>query len=66
MATPKKAAPCPICGKPESAATRPFCSKRCANLDLGRWLKGDYRIPTEEQPETPQDRQDKEGEDEGG
>jgi endogenous inhibitor of DNA gyrase (YacG/DUF329 family) len=39
---------CPICGKPEAAAHRPFCSKRCALLDLGRWLGGDYRLPTNE------------------
>jgi uncharacterized protein len=39
---------CPICGKPADARHRPFCSKRCALLDLGRWLKGDYRIPTDE------------------
>jgi uncharacterized protein len=32
------------------AAYRPFCSKRCADIDLGRWLKENYRIPTEEAP----------------
>jgi uncharacterized protein len=42
---------CPICGKPALLQYRPFCSPRCAQLDLGRWLKGDYRIPTEEPPE---------------
>jgi len=42
---------CPICGKPALQQHRPFCSPRCAQLDLGRWLKGDYRIPTEEAPE---------------
>jgi endogenous inhibitor of DNA gyrase (YacG/DUF329 family) len=42
---------CPICGKPALRQYRPFCSPRCAQLDLGRWLKGDYRIPTEEAPE---------------
>ena len=36
---------CPICGKPGIAAYRPFCSKRCADIDLGRWLKGSYVIP---------------------
>jgi len=30
---------------------RPFCSARCAQIDLGRWLKGNYRIPTEEDPD---------------
>jgi uncharacterized protein len=43
--------PCPICGKPAVPQHRPFCSARCAQIDLGRWLKGDYRIPTEEAPE---------------
>lgn len=36
---------CPICGKPRVEEYRPFCSKRCADVDLGRWLKGDYAIP---------------------
>jgi len=39
---------CPICGKPTVEATRPFCSKRCADIDLSRWLKGVYAIPVEE------------------
>ena len=42
---------CPICGKPAVPEYRPFCSVRCAQIDLGRWLKGDYRIATEEAPE---------------
>lgn len=41
---------CPICGKPAQAAYRPFCSKRCADIDLHRWLSGSYRVPTEEAP----------------
>jgi endogenous inhibitor of DNA gyrase (YacG/DUF329 family) len=36
---------CPICGKPAGAEFRPFCSRRCADVDLGRWLKGGYAIP---------------------
>lgn len=36
---------CPICGKPASAAYRPFCSKRCADVDLQRWLSGGYAVP---------------------
>ena len=36
---------CAICGKPQTLATRPFCSKRCADVDLGRWLRGAYAIP---------------------
>jgi uncharacterized protein len=43
--------PCPICGKPPVPQYRPFCSARCAQIDLGRWLKGNYSIPTEEGPE---------------
>jgi endogenous inhibitor of DNA gyrase (YacG/DUF329 family) len=42
---------CPICGKPAEPRYRPFCSVRCTQIDLGRWLKGAYRIPTEEAPE---------------
>ncbi|HYM73031.1 MAG TPA: DNA gyrase inhibitor YacG [Stellaceae bacterium] len=42
---------CPNCGKPTKAAHRPFCSARCRNIDLGRWLKGGYRIETEEPAE---------------
>lgn len=38
---------CPICGKETEARYRPFCSKRCADVDLGRWLKGAYAIPGE-------------------
>ncbi len=36
---------CPICGKPGNEDYRPFCSKRCADVDLGRWLSGRYAIP---------------------
>jgi hypothetical protein len=39
---------CPICGKPAEEKFRPFCSKRCADVDLARWLKGVYAIPAEE------------------
>ena len=42
--------PCPICGKRPVAAYAPFCSKRCADVDLHRWLGGVYAVPTEEQP----------------
>ena len=36
---------CPICGKPRDPRYEPFCSKRCADVDLHRWLKGSYIIP---------------------
>ena len=42
---------CPECGQPMDHGFRPFCSKRCADLDLGRWLQGTYRIPVDEEPE---------------
>jgi len=47
----RKRGKCPICGKVTVESFRPFCSKRCADVDLARWLRGDYRIPTDERPE---------------
>jgi uncharacterized protein len=38
-------AKCPICGRQVEAAYRPFCSRRCADVDLSRWLRGAYAIP---------------------
>jgi endogenous inhibitor of DNA gyrase (YacG/DUF329 family) len=40
--------PCPICGKPQAQAFRPFCSKRCADVDLSRWFRGAYALPSED------------------
>ncbi len=37
---------CPICGEDTVHKYRPFCSERCANRDLGHWLRGDYAIPS--------------------
>lgn len=45
---------CPICAKPAHDTYRPFCSKRCADVDLGRWLTGGYAIPVAETDETDQ------------
>jgi endogenous inhibitor of DNA gyrase (YacG/DUF329 family) len=42
---------CPICGKPAAPAHQPFCSAHCVNIDLGRWLDGNYRVPTEDPPD---------------
>jgi endogenous inhibitor of DNA gyrase (YacG/DUF329 family) len=42
---------CPVCRKPAVEEHRPFCSSRCANVDLGRWLGESYRVSTEEKPE---------------
>jgi endogenous inhibitor of DNA gyrase (YacG/DUF329 family) len=39
---------CPICAKDTDPSYRPFCSKRCADVDLGKWLNGSYRIPSED------------------
>ncbi|MBB5047973.1 hypothetical protein HNR60_002732 [Rhodopseudomonas rhenobacensis] len=36
---------CPICGKPATEASRPFCSERCRDVDLNRWLSNSYSIP---------------------
>ena len=39
---------CPLCGKPVEPAFKPFCSKRCADIDLNRWLSGVYAVPVKE------------------
>ncbi len=39
---------CPICGKPATDEAYPFCSRRCGNVDLNRWLSGTYVIPAVE------------------
>ena len=48
MAKAQNQGACPICRKPSAPVYRPFCSKRCADVDLGRWLGGTYAIPAEE------------------
>ena len=64
MTTPEtagsKAAACPVCGKPVAADRgttrfRPFCSARCAEIDLGRWFGEAYRVPAEPMEELPSD-----------
>ena len=45
---PATAKPCPICGKPADPQARPFCSRRCADVDLYRWLTGAYGVPAVE------------------
>jgi endogenous inhibitor of DNA gyrase (YacG/DUF329 family) len=37
---------CPICRRKSDPAFRPFCSRRCADIDLGKWLSGQYAIPS--------------------
>ncbi|NLH80029.1 MAG: DNA gyrase inhibitor YacG [Phyllobacteriaceae bacterium] len=41
--------PCPICGRPASREHRPFCSPRCRQIDLHRWLTGAYAVPVVEE-----------------
>lgn len=43
---------CPVCRKPVIPGHKPFCSKRCADIDLHRWIEGVYRVPTKEPPES--------------
>lgn len=43
------AARCPLCGKPVDTAFKPFCSKRCADIDLNRWLSGVYAVPVKQE-----------------
>jgi endogenous inhibitor of DNA gyrase (YacG/DUF329 family) len=42
---------CPICGKPAIEASKPFCSERCRDVDLNRWLSGSYAIPGKDDEE---------------
>ncbi len=50
---------CPICARESEAKYRPFCSKRCADVDLGKWMTGGYAIPAvatdEDEDDTPRD-----------
>jgi endogenous inhibitor of DNA gyrase (YacG/DUF329 family) len=52
---PRSTKRCPICGKPELRRFRPFCSKRCADIDLHRWLSGTYAVPVVEEDATARD-----------
>ncbi len=58
----KTSATCPICGKPMEQAFRPFCSKRCADIDLNRWLSGVYAVPVKEEEDEDGERPMDEGE----
>lgn len=42
---PPRGGKCPICDRPTETQYRPFCSRRCADVDLSRWLRGNYAIP---------------------
>jgi uncharacterized protein len=54
---------CPICRKPAVEKYRPFCSVRCADIDLGRWIGGDYRVAGT--PANALNSEDEDGETEG-
>jgi len=51
LSVPTLHSKCPICGQNSDYNYRPFCSKRCADVDLNRWLSGVYKIETDESPE---------------
>jgi endogenous inhibitor of DNA gyrase (YacG/DUF329 family) len=56
---PGRARKCPICGKPTVPENSPFCSRRCAQVDLHRWLSGTYVIPgREDESGTPAEEED--------
>jgi uncharacterized protein len=47
---------CPVCGRIVDAKYKPFCSRRCSDVDLARWLNGSYAIPvTDEEDDTSSD-----------
>ena len=50
---PPRPGACPICGKPTVLTFRPFCSKRCADVDLQRWFTGRYAVPAVEGEDGP-------------
>jgi uncharacterized protein len=58
MAEVKNRKACPICGKPTDERFKPFCSKRCADVDLHRWFSGSYAIPVLEDEEEDERRDD--------
>ncbi|MCJ8054124.1 DNA gyrase inhibitor YacG [Shinella curvata] len=51
----RKAVPCPICSRPSAREHYPFCSNRCRDVDLNRWLSGSYAIPVADGEEKPED-----------
>jgi endogenous inhibitor of DNA gyrase (YacG/DUF329 family) len=55
---PRPSRKCPICGKPATEEAYPFCSRRCADVDLNRWLSGSYAIAGEKAPDGPAEEDD--------
>jgi endogenous inhibitor of DNA gyrase (YacG/DUF329 family) len=64
MSDPQRSAvhKCPICGRAADAAYSPFCSKRCSDIDLNRWLSGVYAVPVTEEEDEDGERLPDEGE----
>jgi endogenous inhibitor of DNA gyrase (YacG/DUF329 family) len=58
MSDPKARQACPICGKAQELMFRPFCSKRCADVDLHRWFSGVYAAPVTEDEDEGERRDD--------
>jgi uncharacterized protein len=58
MSSGEETRTCVICGKPQIERFAPFCSRRCADIDLHRWLSGTYAIPVTEAPEHQEDGDD--------
>jgi uncharacterized protein len=59
---PKKMLSCPICGKPTEQSVRPFCSARCKDVDLHRWMSGVYAVPAVEEDDIEDDEPQRERE----
>ena len=53
--------PCPICSRPADASSGPFCSRRCADVDLQRWLSDRYAVPAVENEEGAENEPSEEG-----
>jgi len=60
MTVPEPTKRCPICRKPADPRFRPFCSQRCADIDLGRWFTEGYAVP-EQPPDAKRPADDEEG-----
>jgi endogenous inhibitor of DNA gyrase (YacG/DUF329 family) len=60
---PARERKCPICGRAAADRLRPFCSKRCADVDLNRWLSGVYAVPVVEEEEAADNENAKPGQD---
>ena len=61
MANPLNRKACPICGKATEEKFKPFCSKRCADVDLHHWLSGSYAIPVTDDEEEDEPRDENSG-----